>query len=73
MAMRIDETISGVKADLAVKVFGDDFRTLDAIGQQVVRVSLLRSRRGRSADGDHFRRRRIVDPARPAAPWPDTA
>jgi heavy metal efflux system protein len=38
MAMRIDETISGVKADLAIKIFGDDFDTLDAIGQRVVRV-----------------------------------
>jgi len=38
MAMRIDETISGVKADLAIKVFGDDFRTLDALGQQVLRA-----------------------------------
>ncbi len=38
MAMRIDETISGVKADLAVKVFGDDFRTLDSLGQQVLRA-----------------------------------
>jgi cobalt-zinc-cadmium resistance protein CzcA len=38
MAMRIDETISGVKADLAVKVFGDDFHSLDAIGQQVLRA-----------------------------------
>jgi cobalt-zinc-cadmium resistance protein CzcA len=38
MAMRIDETISGVKADLAVKVFGDDFRRLDAIGQRVLRT-----------------------------------
>jgi heavy metal efflux system protein len=37
MAMRIDETISGVKADLAVKIFGDDFRTLDALGEQAVR------------------------------------
>jgi heavy metal efflux system protein len=37
MAMRIDETISGVKADLAVKVFGDDFSTLDGLGQQVLR------------------------------------
>ena len=26
MAMRIDETVSGVKADLAVKIFGDDSR-----------------------------------------------
>ena len=38
MAMRIDETISGVKADLAIKVLGDDFRTLEALGQQAVRV-----------------------------------
>src|SRR5882762_600944 len=43
MAMRIDETISGVKADLAIKVFGDDFRTLEALGQQVLRsVSTVR-------------------------------
>ncbi len=38
MAMRIDETISGVKADLAIKVFGDDFHMLDTIGQQVLRA-----------------------------------
>jgi cobalt-zinc-cadmium resistance protein CzcA len=37
MAMRIDETISGIKADLAVKVFGEDFHTLDGIAQQIVR------------------------------------
>jgi cobalt-zinc-cadmium resistance protein CzcA len=43
MAMRIDETISGVKADLAIKVFGDDFRTLDALGQQALRsISAVR-------------------------------
>ena len=38
MAMRIDETISGVKADLAIKIFGDDFHTLDTLGQQALRV-----------------------------------
>ena len=37
MAMRMDETVSGVKADLAIKIFGDDFRTLDGLGQQVLR------------------------------------
>ena len=43
MAMRIEETISGVKADLAIKIFGDDFRTLDALGQQVLRsISTVR-------------------------------
>ena len=38
MAMRIDETVSGVKADLAIKVFGDDFNMLDRLGQQVLRA-----------------------------------
>src|SRR6266700_4237504 len=43
MAMRIDETVSGVKADLAVKIFGDDFRTLNNLGQQALRaVSAVR-------------------------------
>ncbi len=37
MAMRIEDSISGVRADLAIKVFGDDFGTLDALGQQVLR------------------------------------
>jgi cobalt-zinc-cadmium resistance protein CzcA len=38
MAMRMDETVSGVKADLAVKIFGDEFRTLDSLGEQVLRA-----------------------------------
>jgi cobalt-zinc-cadmium resistance protein CzcA len=38
MEMRMDETVSGVKADLAVKVFGDDFTALDTLGQQVLRA-----------------------------------
>ncbi len=43
MAMRIDETISGIKADLAVKVFGEDFRILNSIAQQILRsVSSVR-------------------------------
>jgi cobalt-zinc-cadmium resistance protein CzcA len=37
MAMRLDETVSGVKADLAVKVFGDDSQQLDSLAQQVLR------------------------------------
>src|SRR5437016_3020160 len=38
MEMRLDETVSGVKTDLAVKIFGDDFRTLDALAKQALRV-----------------------------------
>ena len=37
--MRIDETISGVKSDLAIKIFGPDFAVLNAIGQQVLRAA----------------------------------
>ena len=38
MAMRVDETVSGVKADLAIKIFGDDFATLNNLAEQVVRL-----------------------------------
>src|SRR5580700_9303982 len=38
MAMRVDETVSGVKADLAIKIFGDDFATLDNLAEQFVRI-----------------------------------
>jgi cobalt-zinc-cadmium resistance protein CzcA len=38
MAMRLDEVVSGVKADVAVKVFGPDLRTLEEIGAKVERV-----------------------------------
>ena len=37
MEMRMDETVSGVKADLAIKIFGDEFRKLDSLGDQVLR------------------------------------
>jgi cobalt-zinc-cadmium resistance protein CzcA len=38
MAMRVDESVSGVKADLAVKVFGEDFKILDVLAQRALRV-----------------------------------
>jgi cobalt-zinc-cadmium resistance protein CzcA len=38
MEMRLDETVSGVKSDLAVKIFGDNFRTLDALSKQALRL-----------------------------------
>ena len=38
MAMRLDELVSGVRADLAVKVFGDDPEQNQTVAQQVARV-----------------------------------
>ena len=38
MAMRVDEVVSGVKADVAVKVFGADDATLEKTGEEVRRV-----------------------------------
>ena len=38
MAMRLDETISGVRADIAVKIFGPDERILDRKADEVLHV-----------------------------------
>ncbi|MBN8730008.1 MAG: efflux RND transporter permease subunit [Acidobacteria bacterium] len=47
MAMRLDEVISGIKADLALKLFGEDPIVLTRIGERALRI--LSSIRG-SAD-----------------------
>ena len=38
MAMRMDEVISGIKADVAVKIFGEDPRTLEQLAERALRV-----------------------------------
>ncbi len=38
MAMRLDETVSGVRADVAVKIFGDDVATLEREADRVLAV-----------------------------------
>ncbi len=38
MAMRLDEVVSGVKADVAVKVFGPDAGELQRVGEQIRQV-----------------------------------
>lgn len=38
MAMRLDEVVSGVKADVAVKIFGEDERVLGSLAEEVLAV-----------------------------------
>jgi cobalt-zinc-cadmium resistance protein CzcA len=38
IADNMEEAVSGVKGELAIKVFGDDLKTLEAKGQQIVGV-----------------------------------
>jgi cobalt-zinc-cadmium resistance protein CzcA len=38
LEMRMDEVISGVRADVAVKLFGDDFATLEHTAERIRRV-----------------------------------
>jgi cobalt-zinc-cadmium resistance protein CzcA len=38
IAMRVDELTSGVKSDLAVKLFGDDLDTLNALGERIAGI-----------------------------------
>jgi cobalt-zinc-cadmium resistance protein CzcA len=38
MAMRLDEVISGIKGDVAVKFFGEDQRVLEQLAEQTLRV-----------------------------------
>ncbi|MCS7025965.1 MAG: CusA/CzcA family heavy metal efflux RND transporter [Bryobacteraceae bacterium] len=38
MAMRLDEVVSGIKADLALKIFGEDAAVLEQLAERALRV-----------------------------------
>jgi cobalt-zinc-cadmium resistance protein CzcA len=44
IADNMEEAVSGVKGELAIKIFGDDLRTLEATGNQI--VGIMRQIRG---------------------------
>jgi cobalt-zinc-cadmium resistance protein CzcA len=36
MEMRLDETVTGIRGDVAIKIFGDDVKTLEALGKRML-------------------------------------
>jgi cobalt-zinc-cadmium resistance protein CzcA len=38
MAMRLDETVSGIKADVALKIFGEDPRMLEQLAERALKT-----------------------------------
>ena len=47
IADNMEEAVSGVKGQLAIKIYGDDLKTLEAKGDEIVSVHADRSRRRR--------------------------
>jgi cobalt-zinc-cadmium resistance protein CzcA len=38
MEMRMDETVTGIRGDVAIKIFGDDLRTLEELGRRTLAI-----------------------------------
>lgn len=38
MEMRMDETVTGIRGDVAIKIFGDDLKVLDELGKRVLAI-----------------------------------
>ena len=38
MEMRMDETVTGIRGDVAVKIFGDDLKTLEELGRRTLAI-----------------------------------
>ena len=38
MEMRMDETVTGIRGDVAVKIFGDDLKTLEDLGKRTLAI-----------------------------------
>ena len=59
IADNMEEAVSGVKGELAIKIYGDDLKTLEATGDQIVDVM---------RDVHGHRGSRTVSSDRPAQP-----
>jgi len=38
MEMRMDETVTGIRGDVAIKIFGDDLKTLEELGRRTLAI-----------------------------------
>jgi len=38
MEMRMDETVTGIRGDVAIKIFGDDLKTLEDLGRRTLAI-----------------------------------
>ena len=69
----MNELISGVRADVAVKVYGDDLDTLVEVGTQIEDVRQGSAGRGRRQARTGHRTAAADGHARPARRWCATA
>ena len=49
IADNMEEAVSGVKGELAIKIYGDDLKTLEAKGDEIVSVHAHRSAASRTS------------------------
>jgi heavy metal efflux system protein len=68
MAMRLDEVVSGIKADVALKIYGEDPRTLEQLGERGPAAHEHRPGRGGYSGGDSLRCGGTAGGSEPASP-----
>ena len=70
MEMRLDETVTGIRGDVAIKIFGDDLRDAGGVGQADAGAGIVDPRRRRLADGGDVRRSRAPGGRKSTRAWP---